>query len=92
MKTATLPALRVHPEIRDAVESLLETGETLSSFVEQAVLERLERRRYQSEFIARGLLARDKAREMNHYISSDEVLADLGAMLETAKSKKSSPK
>ena len=78
MKTATLPALRVHPEVRDAVESLLETGETLSSFVEQAVLERLERRRYQSEFIARGLIARDKARETNHYISSDEVLADLG--------------
>ena len=92
MKTATLPALRVHPEVRDAVESLLETGETLSSFVEQAVLERLERRRYQTEFIARGLMARDKARETNHYISSDEVLADLGAMLEAAKSKKSPAK
>lgn len=89
MKTATLPALRVHPEVRDAVESLLETGETLSSFVEQAVLERLERRRYQSEFIARGLIARDKARETNHYISADEVLADLGEMLEAAKSIKS---
>lgn len=92
MKSATLPALRVHPEVRDAVESLLETGETLSSFVEQAVLESLERRRYQSEFIARGLIARDKARETNHYISSDEVIADLGAMLEAAKSKKSSAK
>ena len=92
MKTATLPALRVHPEIRDAVESLLETGETLSSFVEQAVLERLERRRYQSEFIARGLVARDKARETNHYISADAVLADLSAMLEAAKAKKSPAK
>ena len=92
MKTATLPALRVHPEVRDAVESLLETGETLSSFVEQAVLERLERRRYQSEFIARGLAARDNARETNHYISSDEVLADLGDMLKAAKSKETSVK
>ena len=92
MKSATLPALRVHPEVRDAGESLLETGETLSSFVEQAVLERLERRRYQSEFIARGLIARDKAREMNHYVCSDEVLADLGAMLKAAKSKKSATK
>lgn len=92
MKTATLPALRVQPEIRDAVESLLETGETLSSFVEQAVLERIERRRYQSEFIARGLVARDKARETNQYISADEVLADLGAMLESAKSKKPTAK
>ena len=92
MKSATLPALRVHPEVRDAVESLLETGETLSSFVEQAVLERLERRRYQSEFIARGLIARDNARGTNHYISSDEVLADLSEMLEAAKLKKSSAK
>lgn len=86
MKTATLPMLRVRPEVRDAVESLLETGETVSSFVEQAVLERLERRRYQSEFIARGLLARDQAREANRYISSDEVIADLSDMLDAAKS------
>lgn len=92
MKTATLPAIRVHPEVRDAVESLLETGETLSSFVEQAVLERLERRRYQSEFIARGLIARDNARETNHYISADDVLDGLGTMLEAAKSKKTSAK
>ena len=89
MKTATLPALRVQPEVRDAVESILEAGETLSSFVEQAVLERLERRRYQSEFIARGLVARDNARETNHYISSDEVMAELGTMLQKAKEKKS---
>lgn len=87
MKTATLPALRVQPEVRDAVESILEAGETLSSFVEQAVLERLERRRYQSEFIARGLIARDNARETNRYISSDEVMAELSAMLQKAKEK-----
>jgi len=92
MKTATLPTLRVHPEVRDAVESFLEPGETLSSFVEQAVLERLERRRYQSEFIARGLMARDNARETNHYISADKVLADLGAMLNAAKTKQPSVK
>lgn len=89
MKTATLPALRVQPEVRDAVESNLEAGETLSSFVEQAVLERLERRRYQSEFIARGLIARDNARETHRYISSDEVMAGLSAMLQKAKEKKS---
>lgn len=92
MKTATLPALRVHPEVRDAVENLLEKGETLSSFVEQAVLERIERRRYQSEFIARGLMARDKALETDHYISTEEVLAGLGKMLQAAKAKHSSAK
>lgn len=92
MKTATLPALRVNPEVRDAVESLPETGETLSSFVEQAELERIERRRYQSEFIACGLIARDKAHEANHYIAAEEVLTDLGKMLQVAKAKDCSAK
>ena len=39
MKTATLPSLRVEPELRDAAESVLQAGETLSSFVETAVRE-----------------------------------------------------
>lgn len=88
MKTATLPALRVLPEVRDAVERVLEAGETLSGFVEQAVLERLERRRYQSEFVARGLAARDNASETNHYIAANELVSELDAMLQAAKSKK----
>lgn len=63
-----MPALRVHPEVRDAVESLLETGETLSNFVEQVVLERLERRRYQSEFIARAKPYRSRNTPRDLYI------------------------
>ncbi len=37
MKSATLPSLRVDPALREAAEAVLEEGETLSSFVEQAV-------------------------------------------------------
>jgi len=33
MKTATIPPLRVDPELRKSVENLLNKGETLSSFV-----------------------------------------------------------
>ena len=32
MKTATFPSLRVEPELREAAESVLEEGETLSGF------------------------------------------------------------
>jgi hypothetical protein len=43
-------------------ESVLQDGETLSSFVEQSIREGIERRRLQSEFIARGIASRDEAR------------------------------
>ena len=37
MKSATIPSLRVAPELRTAAEDVLEEGETLSSFVEQSI-------------------------------------------------------
>ena len=33
MKNATLPSLRVEPELREAAESVLLAGETLSAFI-----------------------------------------------------------
>ena len=44
MKSATLPSLRVEPQPRDAAESLLLEGETLSSLIETSVRETIERR------------------------------------------------
>lgn len=46
----------------------------------------------QAALIARGLMARDKAREADHYIAADEVLADLGKTLQVAKAKRTSAK
>ena len=45
MKTASLPSLRVAPELREAAESVLQAGETLSGFIEASVRETIERRR-----------------------------------------------
>ena len=59
MKTATFPSLRVEPELREAAEAVLQEGETLSSLIETAVRETVERRRMRAEFIARGLASRD---------------------------------
>ncbi|WP_176300163.1 YlcI/YnfO family protein [Burkholderia vietnamiensis] len=87
MKTATFPSVRVEPELRDAAESVLQDGETLSSFVEQSIREGIERRRLQSEFIARGIASRDEARRTREYVSSSEVLERLGRQLDTLRAR-----
>jgi predicted transcriptional regulator len=90
MKTATLPSLRVDPELRQAAESVLHEGETLSSFMEQSLRDEVNRRRMQAEFIARGLAARDEARRTGIYYSVDEVMGSLRGILKEAKAKKRS--
>lgn len=87
MKTATIPSLRVEPELRQAAESLLHEGESLSSFVEEAVRENIARRRLRNEFIARGLAARDSAQQSGRYVASDTVLEKLATRLAAAKAK-----
>ena len=85
MKTATFPSVRVNPELRQAAEQILQEGESLSGFVEQSIRESIERRQFQREFIARGLRARDDARQTGRYVSADAVLGRLEDMLEAAK-------
>lgn len=54
MKSATLPAVRVDPELRNELEAVLGETETISAFVEQAVRGAVNFRRTQAEFLARG--------------------------------------
>ena len=81
MKTATIPALRVEPKLREAAQSVLANGETLSSFVEESLRANIERRKYQQDFIARGLASRDEAKRTGEYYSAESVLAELDAIL-----------
>lgn len=85
MKTATLPSLRVDAELREAAESVLQEGESLSSFVEASVREAIERRRVRAEFIARGLASRERARRTGEYFKADAVHVELGKMLAKAR-------
>lgn len=85
MKTATLPSLRVEPALRDAAESVLQDGETLSGFVEAAVRQQVELRRHREEFLARGLTALEDARGTNDYLTPAQSLARLDAMLKRKK-------
>lgn len=84
MKTATIPPLRVHPELRQSAEAVLQEGETLSSFVEEAVRRNVAYRRAQQDFIARGLAARDAARASGEYTDAAEVLDKLSKRLAQA--------
>lgn len=87
MKTATIPSLRVDPELRHAAESVLQDGETLSGFVEQSLRSNIERRRFQQEFVARGLASREQARLIGEYYPAEDVQRELEAMLTQAETK-----
>jgi predicted transcriptional regulator len=87
MKTASIPSLRVDPELRRAAESVLKEGESLSAVMEEALRANVTRRQMQREFIARGLASHDEAQRTGVYFSSDEVLAELEDMLREAEAK-----
>ena len=88
MKTASIPSLRVDPELREAAENLLHDGETLSSFMEQSLRLNVARRQAQREFIARGLRSRDDAKRSGDYVPAEDVLQELDRMLVTAERKR----
>lgn len=81
MKTASMPSLRVDPELRQDAESVLHQGETLSSFMEQALRASIQSRKSRQEFIARGLASRDEARKTGEYFAAEEVLSEMDALL-----------
>jgi len=85
MKTATIPSLRVDPELRLSVENVLREGETLSGFVEEAIRQNVAYRRAEAEFVARGLKSRDRARQTGHYVDASAVIERLEGMLDKAK-------
>lgn len=89
MKTATLPPVRVLPEFRTEIESLLHQGETLSEFLQNAVQDSVQRRRNQQEFIRRGMVSLEHARLTDAYVDADDLLARLERKLADARALKS---
>ncbi len=87
MKTATIPAVRVEPEFRAEMEAVLADGESMSEFVEASVRAGVERRRVQAEFVARGLRARDVARQTDDYVDADVVVEGLQRKLDAARTR-----
>jgi len=85
VKSAAIPAVRVPPELRRAAEDLLQAGETLSGFVEEAVRRNVEFRQAQKAFIERGLAAATSARASGCYVSAADVLGKLQFRLDAAR-------
>ncbi|KAF1006296.1 MAG: hypothetical protein GAK28_02607 [Luteibacter sp.] len=89
MKTTTIPSIRVEPAFREQAEDVLDAGETLSSFVETALAEAIDRRRMQREFIARGLAAREDAARTGVYHAAADVHKEIAERLgKTTKGKR----
>lgn len=83
MKTATFPSLRVTADLREAAESVLRKGESLSSLIEMAVRDTIHHRQQQAEFVARGLRASEDAHATNTYHTAANVHNELQCKLDT---------
>ena len=87
MKSATIPPLRVTPDLRNEAESVLQEGESLSSFVEESIRRQIEHRKLRREFIERGLAARESAKSSDQYASKEDVMDSLRGILDASKRK-----
>jgi len=85
MKTATIPPIRVEPEFRAEVECVLEQGESLSEFVENAVRQSVLKRQHQAEFVRRGIESIDETKRTGKGVAAETVIAKLEAKLALAR-------
>ena len=87
MENASVQTLEVNGTLSAAAKSVLQEGETLAGFVEEAIRLNIAHREAQREFLARGMLAREEAKQSGQYVSSDEMLNRLDMSLATARAK-----
>ena len=85
MKTATLPAVRVTPEVRQLVESVLKEGESLSTFIEETVKKHAQWRKEDEAFYARAAKASQALREGGKFYTAEESIARLRAQVQRAR-------
>lgn len=76
-KESILPQVRVEQEFRTQVEAMLLPGESLSDFVENAVRQALDYRRYSQDFHARTQLSLERYLATGQSHSSQDVLNEL---------------
>jgi predicted transcriptional regulator len=82
MKTAILPQVRVEPQLRADLESVLREGETLSEFVETTVRSAVEHRRVQKEFHSRADAAWAHFQQTGEAYPAQDVVAELRAKVD----------
>lgn len=87
MRTATLPAVRVSPDTRSLIESVLKEGETLSTFIEETVKKHAAWRKEDEFFHARAALASKRLAEGGKFFTAEESIARLRAQVRRAREK-----
>ncbi|HEY9028346.1 MAG TPA: YlcI/YnfO family protein, partial [Burkholderiaceae bacterium] len=85
MRTATFPPIRVEPKVRAEVEAVLREGESLTQFIEEAVVAAAAWRRTQAEFVGGGEAAIERWKREGGGRTADEVMSDLQTRLDAAK-------
>ena len=85
MRYATFPPIRVAPEVRAEVEAVLREGESLTQFIEEAVVAAAAWRRVQAEFVTRGKAAIQRWKQEGGGGTVDDVMADLKSRLDDAR-------
>jgi hypothetical protein len=87
MKTAVIPQIRVEPQLRAELESVLNEGETLTDFVEATVRQAIAFRRVQSDFQARARAAAVEYHRTGVSVPVDAVLDRLQFKLDAKRKK-----
>lgn len=87
MKSAVIPQIRVEPELRADLESVLRQGETLTDLVEATVRNAIAFRRVQTAFHARAQAASDAYHQPGVSVPVETVLAKLQSKLDTKRRK-----
>jgi hypothetical protein len=87
MKSAVIPQIRVEPELRAELESVLRPGETLTEFVEATVRNAIAFRRVQTEFHARAEAASRAYHRKAVSVPVETVLARLQSKLDAKRKK-----
>ncbi len=92
MRTATLPAVRVSPDTRTLIESVLKEGESLSTFIVETVRQHAAWRKEDEAFHARAALASKRLAEGGKFFTAEESIARLRAQVQHARDKLAAPK
>ena len=87
MKSAVIPQIRVEPELRAELESVLRQGETLTGFVEATVRNAIAFRRVQTVFHARAQAASEAYHQTGVGVPVDAVLQKLQSKLDARRKK-----
>ena len=87
MKPSNFYYVRIDSRLRNAAEKVLESEESLSSFVEHSIRYQVQRRNLQRTFVERGLAAAAEARHSGEYFSTDEVLTELDQIIDAQRNR-----